>query len=39
MTNYASCRTTNISTRSRSIRIDFTKGGWRQFELLKNRGF
>ena len=31
MTNYASCRKTNISTRSSSIRIDFTRGGWRQF--------
>jgi len=31
MTNYASCRKTKISTRSSSIRIDFTKGGWRQF--------
>ncbi|MDD4444292.1 MAG: hypothetical protein PHC36_00605 [Eubacteriales bacterium] len=31
MTNYASYRTTNISTRSSSIRIDFTRGGWRQF--------
>jgi hypothetical protein len=31
MTIYASCRATNISNRSGSIRIDFTKGGWRQF--------
>ena len=31
MTNYASCRKTKISTRSSLIRIDFTKGGWRQF--------
>ena len=31
MTNYASCHETNTCTRSIIIRIDFTKGGWRQF--------
>lgn len=36
MTNYASCRETNISTRSSSIRIDFTKGGWRQFARVNH---
>jgi len=31
MTNYASCREINTCSRSSLIRIDFTKGGWRQF--------
>ena len=31
MTNYASCHETNTCTRSIIIRIDFTRGGWRQF--------
>ena len=31
MTNCASCHETNTCTRSIIIRIDFTRGGWRQF--------
>ena len=31
MTSYASCYATIISPHSSLIRIDFTKGGWRQF--------
>ena len=31
MTNCASCREMNACNRSSIIRIDFTKGGWRQF--------
>ena len=31
MTTYASCREINTCSRSSLIRIDFTKGGWRQF--------
>ena len=36
MTNYASCREINTCTRSRSIRIDFTRGGWRQFARVNH---
>ena len=31
MTSYAICRENNAYNRSNLIRIDFTKGGWRQF--------
>ena len=36
MTNYASCRETNTCTRSIIIRIDFTRGGWRQFARVNH---
>ena len=36
MTNYASCHETNTCTRSIIIRIDFTRGGWRQFARVNH---